>query len=163
MTMSSVLASMIFVALTALSVAAPAPAITASYVVTNLGTLGGPSSTPTAINDVGQVVGSSETSDGATHAFLWQNGALTDLGTLAGAGFSSYATGINNLGQVVGYSTTVGDPNYRAFLWQSGTMTDLNSLIPADSGWVLRNAAAINEAGQIVGWGMLSGQQRAFL
>jgi probable HAF family extracellular repeat protein len=47
-----------------------------------LGTLGGKQSYPTAINQRGQVVGWSDTTHD-TRAFVWQNGALTDLGTLA--------------------------------------------------------------------------------
>ncbi|HEY3701676.1 MAG TPA: hypothetical protein VGL32_05420, partial [Acidimicrobiales bacterium] len=42
-------------------------------------------------------------------------------------------------------------------------MTDLNSLIPAGSGWVLDQARAINDAGQIVGWGTINGHEHAFL
>jgi probable HAF family extracellular repeat protein len=42
-------------------------------------------------------------------------------------------------------------------------MTDLNSLIPAGSGWVLTSARGINDAGQIVGTGTISGVQHAFL
>ena len=42
----------------------------------------------------------------------------------------------------------------RAFLYSSKTgMVDLNSLLPADSGWVLTTANAINNKGQIVGQG----------
>ena len=32
-------------------------------------------------------------------------------------------------------------------------MADLNSLIPVNSGWTLRVANAINDSGQIAGWG----------
>jgi probable HAF family extracellular repeat protein len=42
-------------------------------------------------------------------------------------------------------------------------MQDLNKLIPAHSGWVLETAYSINDAGQIVGYGTLNKQQRAFL
>ena len=39
----------------------------------------------TGLNDDGQVVGTSDTtSDASFHGFLWQQGHITDLGTLAG-------------------------------------------------------------------------------
>jgi probable HAF family extracellular repeat protein len=42
-------------------------------------------------------------------------------------------------------------------------MIDLNNLIASGSGWVLTSAEAINDKGQIVGWGTLNGTSRAFL
>jgi len=49
-------------------------------------------------------------------------------------------------------------------LWDSaGGIFDLNSLIPADSGWELLLASAINDAGQIVGAGLFNGKTHAFL
>lgn len=52
--------------------------------VIDLGGLGGESALSSAedINDQGQVVGGSRTSEGNSHAFLWQDGAMTDLGVL---------------------------------------------------------------------------------
>jgi probable HAF family extracellular repeat protein len=86
---------------------------------------------------------------------------MQDLGTLPG-GTSSFAFGLNDSGQVVGDSYNAsGQPH--AFVWQNGTMSDLNDLIPPGSGWVLGNATAINNAGQIVGVGSHNGQGRAFL
>ena len=37
------------------------------------------------------------------HAFLWQNGVMTDLGVLPGGDDESWAAAINNLGQIVGH------------------------------------------------------------
>jgi probable HAF family extracellular repeat protein len=53
----------------------------------------------TGINK-GQVVGFAAIASPAYHAFVWQNGIMTDLGTLGGS--ESYAYSINDSGQVVG-------------------------------------------------------------
>jgi probable HAF family extracellular repeat protein len=42
-------------------------------------------------------------------------------------------------------------------------MVDLNTLIDPTLGWVLTTAAAVNDAGQIVGSGVINGQSHAFL
>jgi probable HAF family extracellular repeat protein len=77
---------------------------------------------------------------------------ITDWGDLPGLLHLSRAFGINNSGQVVGYSgAATGD---RAFLWQDGVMTDLSTVSGVSgTGWSLIEAAAINDAGQIVGYG----------
>jgi probable HAF family extracellular repeat protein len=74
-----------------------------------------------SINERGQVVGSSGSSsnptDFTTHAFLWENGVMTDLQTRipANSGWKLVvAGGINNRGQIDGYGIHNG--NYRAFL-----------------------------------------------
>ena len=42
-------------------------------------------------------------------------------------------------------------------------MYDLNDLLPAGSGWDIQKATAINNGGQIVGYGYINGQGHAFL
>ncbi len=54
------------------------------YSVTDLGTFGGRYSYAYGINDSGQVVGHSRTSNGQIHAFLSDGSTMTDLGTLGG-------------------------------------------------------------------------------
>ncbi len=59
----------------------PAPARSAIYTVTDLGTLGGNSSQAASINAGGQVTGQSFTSSLEYHAFLYSGGTMIDLGT----------------------------------------------------------------------------------
>jgi probable HAF family extracellular repeat protein len=122
------------------------------------------SSTATALNNAGQVVGNVRYAGGApvpqpNPAFIVSGGSATNLGTLGG--LSATAKDINNHGVVVGDST-LPDNTVHAFVHRNGTMTDLNSLI-ARSGWVLATAKAINDKGQIVGSGTLNGEAHGFL
>ena len=124
----------------------------------DLGTLGGDYSAAEAINENGQVVGTARLANGTPHAFLW-DGGMQDLGALTWD--QSIAYDINDKGQVVGTLQT--GPNSHAFVWANGQMQDLNNLIPANSGWVLQEARAINNKGRITGFGTFNGQTRAFL
>ena len=58
---------------------------------------------PTDINSSGQVVGSAYIDQAQSHAFVWQNGVMTDLGTLGGE--MSRPAAINEHGQVAGVSS----------------------------------------------------------
>ena len=99
-----------------------------------LPTIGGGSATATALNNNGQVVGTSATSTGAEEGFLLSNGTMTDLG----GNFSPAA--VNDGGVIVGGQ----------FVYSNGTLQNLNTLIPAGSGYQIRNATGINDNGQIV-------------
>src|SRR5206468_8309275 len=70
----------------------------------DLGTLGGSNSDGYGINASGQVTGSAATSNGLSHAFLYSNGVLTDLGSLGGNVYNSAGYGINDGGQITGFS-----------------------------------------------------------
>jgi len=79
--------------------------------LTDLGTLGGATSEGLAINDKGEVVGTSQTAGGEPRAFLWRDGVMTDLNTLlpAGSGWVlESATSISYAGQIVGNGTLNG-------------------------------------------------------
>ena len=56
------------------------------YSLTDLGNLGRSNQTiAEGLNAHGQAVGFSEVADGSSHAFLYSNGSMQDLGTLGGA------------------------------------------------------------------------------
>ena len=116
----------------------------------------------TALNERGQIVGSTPSSNGRSHAALSENGRLRDLGRLPGHE-GSEATAINDSGAVVGtsYHATPTDHVARAFLWKAGRMRDLGAL---GSGWQ-SDATAINERGQIIGHSERpsTGSQHGFL
>jgi probable HAF family extracellular repeat protein len=111
-----------------------------------------------AINNSGQVVGDSDISDTdyCSNAFLYSGGKMIDIGNYVNP------RAINSTGQVVGAARTAGG-DLAAFLYSSGTMTDLNLLLPSNSGWLLRTADGINDNGQIVGWGVINGEEYAYL
>jgi probable HAF family extracellular repeat protein len=158
----------------------------------DLGTLGGNICRVFGINNLGQVVGESETINGETHAFLWTRGGkngvpsnpqMEDLGTLPGH-TSSTAIHINNNGDIFGYSRLSSTSAPLAFIsdyppiqWKEGplgfpipvfptvrerVMTDLNTLINPNLGWILRNVGKGNDKGEIVGWGERLGNVHGF-
>ena len=112
----------------------------------DLGTLGGTSGFPFALNNRGQVVGISNLAgDTQTHAFFWDKGTLTDLGTPGGT--FAIANGINDAGEIVGGGTTAGDLAFHALIWRRGVLTNLGTV----GGDGCSQAFAINSGGQVVG------------
>ncbi|MCC7377185.1 MAG: hypothetical protein IT581_21165 [Verrucomicrobiales bacterium] len=116
----------------------------------------------TSVNDAGAFAGYLVTSSGAVHAAAGlTNDAWTDLGDGFGGG-DARIHGLNNFEQAVGTARGT-DGQYRAFYFERGRFYDLNQLLPPDSDWHLTDATAINDQGQIVGFGERAGQTRAFL
>jgi probable HAF family extracellular repeat protein len=122
-----------------------------------------------SVNNTGLIVGMSAPSFSPHTAAIFTPGAqepLIDLGTLPGA-MSSVAFDVNDSGVIVGSS---GDhPEWasgHAFVVLDGILYDLHDLIDdgLDQWQVLVEATAINNHGEIVGWGETQdGQISAFL
>lgn len=113
---------------------------------TDIGTLGGNESFARAINEAGQVVGSSIMSDGSTHAFLYSEAdGMMDLGTLGGA--NSSADEINESGQILGHSETA-EGELHSFLYTPGVgMVDLTELVSESF-----NGLSLSDNGVIAGF-----------
>ncbi len=134
------------------------------YSITPLGTLGGNESSPTDINDNGEIVGSSLTAQNISHAFYSSviNGerVIADLSSSQNNN-NSIAKAINNNGQVVGSFQVSGevplslpsDTTYisHAFIANridnAWVMRDLNR-----EGDVASSAEDINDSAQITGY-----------
>jgi probable HAF family extracellular repeat protein len=115
----------------------------------------------TGLNNLGQVVGVSDTtSDASFHGFLWQDGHISDLPPLPGDSYS-YATAISEKGKVTGLSLDANF-NLRAVIWQNGTIANLNDLVPADTTLLLQTACSINAKGQIIGIALAKGTTSDF-
>lgn len=114
------------------------------WVVTDLGTLGGPETLVRGINARGQVVGQSARPGDfdARHAFLYKEGAMLDLNLGAESSYS-VAMGINQAGVIVGYNF-VGDTGtvFYPFLYRNGVEYKID---------VLGYGLGINDAREAVG------------
>ncbi len=118
-----------------------------------------------AFNDHGQIVLEADAyrpkSAYKYGSFLWKAGRFTPLNLPPGFRYTdTYA--ISDSGVIVGDIETASFKKYAA-VWKNGLAINLNNLIPAGSGWVLQQAKAINNRGQIAGEGTFHGQDRAFL
>jgi len=120
------------------------------YTVTDLGTLGGPTSVPGAISEDGTVVGNAMVSQSSNHPFIYQdNGPMQDIGLLDPVhGIAGNAWSVNSRGEVVGEAdAAVGSARVsHAFYYSgSGSPVDLSPGSQQSAAWW------INDNSQVVG------------
>lgn len=129
-----------------------------------IGTLGGDWATATAVNALGDVVGSSNTArdHNEWHAWHWRNGTMTDIGTSAAYG-ANHALGINLAGEIVGYGVRLSAGQFRAVRFDHGEIVDLSDEVDDLGDWWLEFAYAINDKGDILGNGNRPDGAHAFL
>lgn len=144
--------------LTERKTATQAPA--ASYSVTDVGTLGGPTSVARGVYGGGWLIaGTSTRTDGTAHAFVREFlRPPRDLGTLGGA--TSEVRGSSRFGAAVVGRAQVATGRHHAFLWANGRMLDLGTLGGSES-----VAHAVNDAEIVVGASHVAGDgaTRAFV
>jgi probable HAF family extracellular repeat protein len=138
--------------------------------MTDISPFGSSESYAHGINNRGEVVGEYLIADHtAFHAFLYSGGMFTEMG--AADSPETVAYDINDRGKAVGSTWVRPKDSCRecndfvphAFVYENGVMTDLNTLLPSGSEWELVEAFAINNKGNIVGYGSIHGQFHAFM
>jgi uncharacterized membrane protein len=121
-----------------------------------------------AVNDLGQVAGTVYSIDETPAGWLFQfnpfqysaadgSARILTIPDCDDAG----APDINHDGLMTGYYHIAGGGG--PMVWNGTEWADLNALIDPASGWVLDQATAINDAGQIAGMGRLNGEARPYL
>ncbi len=130
----------------------------------------------TAINLRGRVVGVGVLTNGdiffdgshlLTHAFFYHDGTIEDLHSLFFERLAriTFTKSINDQDEVVGtwYNSFDAEEVYGGFLYRDGVVVDVEGLLPANSGWSVKTAEYINNAGQIIGAGYYQGMPRFYL
>lgn len=137
--------------------------ITDLGVLPNAGAAGRPpASRAYGLNLVGEIVGVSDSGalsnvpnsmQTVAHAFLWNDGVMTDLGTIAGNSYASAAEGVNDSHEIVGVTNTIssvtGETLNRAFVYVGGTMYNLTFYLVGGPTVRLSDATAIDCQGNI--------------
>ncbi len=107
---------------------------------------GDPDALALAINGRGQVAGASgNCSNINTHAVLWTNSKVKDLGNFGGNSFNA-SMDVNNNGDVAGVAS-FPDSTFHAFLWHDNVLSDLGT-VPGDTFSI---AVGVNDERQVVG------------
>ena len=103
-----------------------------------------------SVNDRGQVVGYSYLDSLNRHAFLYSDGALTDLGSFGGY---SAALAINSSGDIEGFSSDTVNGYPHAFVFREGVMIEINPFGGPNNESIARG---INDRRQVVGEGLVA-------
>ena len=103
-----------------------------------------------ALNSKGHLAVAALSTANVIRAYLYKSGTATDIST----GLASHVLAINAFDQVTGYADT---DTRRAYLFKNGTAVDLNTLNDSTGGLLLKQAIAINLAGQILATGVYPG------
>jgi uncharacterized membrane protein len=125
----------------------------------SFGTVGG---VALAINDLGHTVGYSIGRHPDGDAFFHDGSQMVPVPRVEGFCRVQLAMAINNHDLVVAH--TECGAGMGPVLWQGGTTRHLRDLLPDRAkGWKTMFAQGVNDAGQVVGWGLYYGKYRSFI
>jgi len=119
-----------------------APAMSAGWTLTDLGTLGGTNSAANALNNAGQVVGLAEAADGTPYPVIWSAGVATPLATRPGRALALSAGGV-----AAGNVASADGQRLVATLLSGGNAQGLGTF-----GGSFSYAVAVNDSGQLAGY-----------
>jgi probable HAF family extracellular repeat protein len=111
------------------------------------------------VSNGGSVIGQATLASGASHAFLWRDGRMVDLGPAGGSSLAETAIGRLVVGSA---SASGGFPH--AALWRGDSMIDLGTL-----GHTTSAALDVNRHGSVIGMSTTpmgevgNAEQRSFL
>src|SRR5262249_39512 len=111
------------------------------------------------LNDVGDFAGTARSSSPpgpGSNAVLWNNGTITDQGTLGSTGI--FVFGINNQKQIIGGASGLQNSGNTAFMLKIGQLSLLPSLAGQSD-----LARGINDSGDIVGTSQTGGHNHAVI
>ena len=119
---------------------------------------GGGASDAWAINNSGQIVGSTQVGDfiASEHAFLYEQ--ATGMVDLTPNLHQAVALDINDAGEITGYCDA-SDGSQHAFYWRDKELVDLGEL----PGFGFSSGAALNEKGLVVGTATSPGSKQAHM
>lgn len=126
------------------------PSSPARYSIADLSAApGGGLNEAIALNNAGEVVGSTSLAPGVSHAAAYRDGRVADLGTLPGDAVA-VAFSVNDRGDIVGYSFGPGEMHF--FEFRAGRLQDisrLNGALPKDA--VLLDSPRLGPSGELFG------------
>ncbi len=117
-----------------------------------------------AINDSDLIGGHVVASTNQCYPYYWPNPSAAPVAVNMPTAFPyGEIYGMNASGEMVGVMWNDAGLEHAFIFDTTNGLEDLNDLIPTGTGWVLNYARDINDAGEIVGFGELSGEIRGFV
>ncbi len=124
-------------------------ALAVNYQIKNIGSLGGTSVTPKAMNNNGEVVGQASTA-ASSYDMFYYDGLMINLSEQLGLG-AGLATTINNRGEIAGKASFPGSSSAEFFVYDSRGVVKLDELLPELNSAFAGQIERLSDNGVMVG------------